>query len=322
MDAIDPGLPEKLPPIWPSDRTIGVLAPSLASRFGLAADCRVDAGSGDNMYGAIGTGNFLPGLVTVSLGTSGTACTFLREPFIDPTGEIASFCDSTGNYLPLLCVSNMANGYEAVRERFGLSHEDFDTVVERTPPGNGGRVVIPWYQGERTPDLPDAAPLYFGFGTWDFVPEFLCRGVLEGHILNLADRFSRLPVEPREIRLTGGLSRSPSWCQTMADLFETETVPVGGEGAAMGAAIHAAWVWFREKGGERPLAEVAEPFVGLDESGRRRPDPGSRETNQLLRRLYRALSKRVRGLKGEDPFFLRRDLRAIAKNQTNQDRSQ
>lgn len=308
MDAIDPELPRKLPPIQPSDRTIGTLAPSLAARFGLPEDCRIDAGSGDNMYGAVGTGNFEPGMVTVSLGTSGTAYTFLEEPFIDPTGEIAAFSDSTGNHLPLLCVSNMANGYDALREQFDLTHDDFDALVGETSPGNGGRLLIPWYVGERTPELPHAAPLYFGFGLSDFGPKYLSRAVLEGHVLNLYDGFARMPVTPREIRLTGGLSGSPSWSQTIADIFQAETVPVSGEGAALGAAIHAAWVWQKEGDGERPLKEVAAPFIVLDEERRTRPDPAARPAVEILRRLHRTLSRRTRGEEGEDPFLLRQEL--------------
>jgi hypothetical protein len=128
----------------------------------------------------------------------------LDEPFIDPTGEIAAYCDSTGRYLPLLCVSNMGNGYNAALERFGLTHGGFDWAVLTTPPGNHGRVLVPWYEGERTPDLPHAAPLYFGFGLAEFEPATLCRAVLEGHVLNLYEGFTRMPVTPREIRLTGG----------------------------------------------------------------------------------------------------------------------
>ncbi|UCF20253.1 MAG: hypothetical protein JSU87_02270 [Gemmatimonadota bacterium] len=319
MDVIDPKLLEKLPPVRPADRTIGNVGARLAARFGLPADCRIDAGSGDNMYGALGTGNFEPGIVTVSLGTSGTACTVLDEAFTDPTGEIAAYCDSTGRYLPLLCVSNMANGYNAVLERFGLSHEEFDALVERTPPGNHGRLLIPWYEGERTPDLPFAAPLYFGFGVSDFQPQALCRAVLEGHVLNLYEGFTRMPVTPREIRLTGGLANSPSWCRMIANIFEAQTVPVRGEGAALGAAIHAAWVWYRETRDERLLAEVAAPFVVLDEARRARPEPGSREAYGLLKRLYRALSLRVRGLEGEegeDPFAVRRDLMALTPSRS------
>ncbi len=311
IDAIDTKLPEKLPPVQPADRTIGNVGATLAARFGLSPDCRIDAGSGDNMYGALGTGNFEPGIVTVSLGTSGTACTVLEEPFIDPTGEIAAYCDSTGRYLPLLCVSNMAGGYNAVLELFGLSHDEFDALVRDAPPGNRGRLLVPWYEGERTPDLPHAAPLYFGFGLSDFVPKTLCRAVLEGHVLNLWHGFTGMPVTAREIRLTGGLANSPSWCQTIADVFDAETVPVRGEGAALGAAIHAAWVWYREAGEETPLAELAGPLLVLDEPRRAQPDPERRPTYALLKRLYRGLSLRVRGLEGEDPFPLRRDLASL-----------
>ncbi|MGD2152526.1 MAG: FGGY family carbohydrate kinase [Gemmatimonadales bacterium] len=308
IEAIDPKLPQKLPPVQPADRTIGNVGADLSTRFGLPPDCRIDAGSGDNMYGALGTGNFAPGIVTVSLGTSGTACTVLDEPFIDPTGEIAAYCDSTGRYLPLLCVSNMSNGYNATLERFGLTHDEFDSLVRDAPPGNRGRVLVPWYEGERTPDLPHAAPIYFGFGLADFVPATLCRAVLEGHVLNLYEGFARMPVTAHEIRLTGGLSSSPSWCQTIADIFEAETVPVRGEGAALGAAIHAAWAWYRETGANRSLDEIAGRFVVLDEDRRKRPDPEHRGTYELLKRIYRGLARRVRGLEGEDPFVLRHDL--------------
>jgi xylulokinase len=311
LRAIDPGLADKLPDVRPSDRTIGTLAPALAARFGLPADCRVDAGSGDNMYGAVGTGNVEPGIVTVSLGTSGTAYTFLEESFVDPTGEIAAFADSTGHHLPLLCVSNMANGYDALREELGLTHEAFDTLTGDTPAGNRGRLLLPWYVGERTPDLPLAAPVSFGFGLDDLTPAVLCRAVLEGHVLNLYDGFARMPVTPREIRLTGGLSRSPSWSQTIADVFGAEVVPVEGEGAALGAAIHAAWVWGREEGRGRPLKEVATPLVVLDEDRRRRPRAEARPAVELLRRLYRSVSRRIRGEETEDPFALRHELRRL-----------
>ena len=305
LDAIDPEISKRLPPVRPSDRSIGTLSPSLAARFGLSPECRIDAGSGDNMYGAVGTGNIEPGIVTVSLGTSGTAYTILDAPFVDPTGEIAAFRDSTGRHMPLVCVSNLANGYGALLDAFGLSYDDFDQAFFASPPGSGGRVILPWFEGERTPDLPSAAPMYFGFGPSDFRPEILCRTMVEGHVLNLYQGFTRLPTTPTEIRLTGGLSHSPAWCQAIADVFGAEAVPVRGEGAALGAAIHAAWVWEREEGTGRTLAQVSSPFVILEEEARRKPDPAHRGTHDLLRRLFRSLSRRVRGLEGEDPFDLR-----------------
>jgi len=304
LDAIDPRLADKLPEIRPADRSIGRISRGLVERFGFSPDCTIDAGSGDNMYGALGTGNIAEGLVTVSLGTSGTACTIRKEPFVDPDGEIASYCDSTGQYLPLLCVSNLANGYNEMRRLHGLSHRDFDEAAASVLPGDHGRLLIPWFSGERTPDIPKARPVYFGFSLDSFSRENLCRSVLDGHILNLHAGFGRLPVAVREIRVTGGLSRSPVWCQTIADVFETEVVPVEGEGAALGAALHAAWVWLNENSSQTPLEELVEPFIDLDQRNRKRPLSENQKAYAYLRKQYSALSWRLQGLAGEDPFDL------------------
>lgn len=306
MDAIDPALAGKLPPLLPVDRTIGAVGRALRERFGFAADCRVDAGSGDNMYGAVGTGNVEPGTVTISLGTSGTACAVLDEAFIDPSGEIAAYRDSTGRHLPLLCVSNMAGNYDTLIERLRLSHADFERVVETTPPGNAYRVLLPWFVGERTPDVPRAAPVALGFDLTDAPPEVLCRALLEGSLLNLYDGFTRMPVRAREIRLTGGLASSRAWRQGVADIFGVDAVPVEGEGAALGAAIHAAWVWGAEHGDARALRDVADPLVVLREDQRATPRPEHAPTYRALFDVFRALSRRTRGLPADDPEALRR----------------
>jgi xylulokinase len=311
IEIIGPGLKDKLPPIKTSDESIGLISNELVEKYGFSPDCTVDAGSGDNMYGAIGTGNVRPGIVSVSLGTSGTAFSFKEEPFSDPSGEIASYCDSTGHYLPLLCVSNLANGYNQILSQYGLTHETFNQIVRKTKPGNSGRLLIPWYSGERTPDLPHASPVYFGFGLRDFTKEILSRAVLEGHVLNLYDGFRRMRLATEEIRLTGGLSQSEAWCQMIADVFEAETVPVEGEGAALGAALHAAWVWLKENGKPHPIQDVVAPFIVLDEKSRRRPLKENVETYRIMKQLFHALSLRLRGQKAEDPFSLRIDLSSL-----------
>jgi len=314
IEAIDSDLQNKLPPVKPSNQSIGKISSDLVSLFGFSPECLVDAGSGDNMYGAIGTGNVKPGIGTVSLGTSGTAYSFMEKPFVDPTGEIAAFCDSTGHYLPLLCVSNMANGYNDILAQYELTHEAFNEIVLKTTPGNGGRLLIPWYEGERTPDVPKAAPVYFGFGLDDFTKEYLCRAVLEGHILNLYNGFQRLPVDIKEIRLTGGLSQSPVWCQTIADVFNAETVPIKGEGAALGAALHAAWVWQNENGESTLIEKVVGPFIHFDESMRKKPVDKNVRIYQIQHKVFDGLSRRIRGLSGGDPFELRT---AILHNMSN-----
>ena len=100
-NVISDDLLSKLPSVSSSIESIGYISKELVKGYGFDSTCKIDAGSGDNMYGAIGTGNVDPGILTISLGTSGTAYTIVDNPFVDPTGEIACFCDSTGRYLPL-----------------------------------------------------------------------------------------------------------------------------------------------------------------------------------------------------------------------------
>ncbi len=310
IHAIDPGLKAKLPPVQPSTNSIGKISPQLVEQYGVNPECDIDAGTGDNMYGAVGTGNVREGIVTISLGTSGTAFTFLQKPFVDPTGEIAGFCDSTGHYLPLLCVSNLANGYNDILNIYGISHQDFIELVKQSPVGNNGRIIVPWYVGERTPDVPVGAPSYFGFGLEDLSKkEVVCRGVLEGHLLNLYDGFKRMPVQPSEIRLTGGISQSLAWREAIANIFNAETVAVQGEGAAMGAALHALWVYQREQGNEVSLEEVVEPYITFDESTRVKPNAQDVATYRILVQEFSALSSRLRHQPTEaDPFRLRKEL--------------
>ncbi|RKY51231.1 MAG: hypothetical protein DRP86_02005 [Candidatus Neomarinimicrobiota bacterium] len=305
INAIDPALIRKLPPVRPPDQSIGNISTHLVQKFGFSPNCRIDAGSGDNMYGAVGTGNIEPGIVTISLGSSGTAYTFMEHPYIDPSGEIACFCDSTGHYLPLLCVSNLANGYNQVLNQFNLNHDDFNDVIRKSHPGNGGRILLPWYEGERTPDLPLAAPLYFGFRTDDFTREILCRAVLEGHILNLYDGFKKMSTKVKEIRLTGGLSNSDAWCQGIADIFESDTVPVIGEGAALGAALHAAWVWYKENDDPFSLKDLTDAFVIPDNNRKKKPIPDHVIVYRHQKNLFASLSRRIRGFKADDPFKIR-----------------
>jgi xylulokinase len=302
IELIDESLKDKLPAVTSSTKTIGNISKQLVERYGFDPQCKIDAGSGDNMYGAIGTGNISEGIVTVSLGTSGTAYTFLKEPYIDPTGEIAAFCDSTGFYLPLMCVTNLANGYNAILEQHNISHDDFNSLIKKTEPGNNGRLLIPWYEGERTPNVANASPVYLGFGLDDFTPTILSRAILEGHIQNLYAGFKRLPVQPKEIRLTGGLSQSETWCQTIADIFNTKTVPVEGEGAALGAALHAAWVWNKKNNKKKTLSEIVEPFIKFNNSLRRQPNPQARKTYDLQSNLFQTFSEILRS--NDNEIFL------------------
>ena len=155
-----------------------------------------------------------------------------------------------------------------------------------------------------------ALPSISGFALNDLnQKEVVCRGVLEGHLLNLYDGFKRMPVRPSEIRLTGGISRSVAWREAIANIFNAETVAVEGEGAALGAALHAMWVYQKEQGKEISLEDVVEPYIKLDEATRITPNAKDVAMYQKLSTAFSALSARLRNSPTqEDPFRLRKEL--------------
>ena len=285
IEAIDPRLATMLPPLIAPDEAAGTLRPELAAEWGLGPGVIVSAGGGDNMMGAIGTGNVRPGVVTVSLGTSGTIYACSPQPVIDPRGEVAAFCDSTGRWLPLVCTMNVTVATEMVRERFGLSREDLSRAAESAPAGNDGLLLVPFFEGERTPNAPDGTGVYFGVRAQTFDAAHLARAAMEGTTLGLnygLGRMRELGISPGEIRATGGGARSPVWRQILADVFDAEVVCVKSEeGAAFGAALQAMWAC-----GEGGIEELCDRFVALDETTRARPDPGRVRLYQSMQALH------------------------------------
>ena len=242
-DAIDQDLFSKLPPLASSLEPVGTLLPALAEEWGLSSRVVVSAGGGDNMMAAIGTGNTKPGVVTASLGTSGTIFACCDKPVIDPQGEIAAFCDSADHWMPLLCTMNVTVATEAFRALFGWDHTRMDAEISSVPPGADGLLFLPYLQGERTPNLPHGCGVLHGMTTSNLTPAHMARAAMEGVTLGMAyglRRMESLGLKPTEIRLTGGGSQSPAWRQILADVFGYPVVTMeSAEGAALGAAIQA-----------------------------------------------------------------------------------
>lgn len=276
LDAIDPRLAAMLPPFINAYEIAGTLREELAQEFGLSPQVIVSAGGGDNMMGAIGTGNVKPGVVTVSLGTSGTIYACSSHPVIDPQGEVAAFCDSTGKWLPLVCTMNVTVATEMVRERFNLSHEALAQAVASIPAGNDGLLLIPFFEGERTPNSPNGTGVYFGLREQTFTIPHFARAAMEGTTLGLnygLNRFRGLGITPQEIRATGGGAKSAIWRQIMADVFNAEVVcTVSEEGAAVGAAIQAIWAFHKQQNTPSKIEDLCDRYLALDESTRAKPN--------------------------------------------------
>jgi xylulokinase len=172
---------------------------------------------------------------------------------------------------------NVTRVIDGVRALFGWSHAQFDRAAAAVPAGAGGLTLLPYFEGERTPNLPDGTGVLFGLNAGTLVPGVLARAVLEGVTLGLnygLVRLRALGIRPREIRLTGGGARSALWRQTAADVFGVPVVAmVEDEGAALGAALQAAWCAEGGGGSRTRLAELCRRCVKLDRATRCEPDP-------------------------------------------------
>ena len=264
-----------------------VLGPSTAAGE-TSAGAILGPGTGDNMAAGLALG-LKPGDVVVSLGTSGTAYARSSAPTADPSGLVAGFASATGDHLPLVCTLNAARVLDAAARLLGVDHAQLDELARSAPPGSGGLVVVPYLEGERTPNLPEASGALHGLTLDTAQPAHLARAAVEGMLCGLADAVDALaaievPIE--RVVLIGGAASSGAVRELAPTVLgHPVTVPPPGEYVADGAATQAAWVL----NGDQPdwqigdvLRFTGEPTPNLRERyGQARQLHLDRETNSL-----------------------------------------
>ena len=308
VKVIDASLADKLPRLISSDQPAGTLQSSTAKELGLNPGVLVSAGGGDNMMGAIGTGNTRPGIVTASFGTSGTIYTFADKPVVDPTGEIAAFCDSTNRWLPLFCSMNVTVAMEMVRKVFRLEHAAFEKTAAKAPAGCDGLFLLPYLEGERTPNVPDGTGVYLGVNPRTFTTQHFARATMEGVTLGMnygLRRLAELGVKTKQIRATGGGANSKLWRQIMADVFNAEVVTLKiGEGAAYGAALQALWCWRLQAGEKAKIEDITDEFVTLNRTQIAVPSLANSRRYAELQSVHDAAAQALRGLFAQHRKFV------------------
>ncbi|HWD53847.1 MAG TPA: xylulokinase [Acidimicrobiales bacterium] len=203
----------------------------------------VAPGTGDNMAAALALG-LEPGDLALSLGTSGTAFVVSATPSSDPRGAVAGFADATGRFLPLVCTMNATKVTDAVMHLLGVDAPGFDHLALSASPGAAGMVLVPHFDGERTPNRPDATGTLVGLRS-DLTPAQVARAAIEGVVCNLLEAAEGLPgaQSPRRVFLIGGAARSAAYRRVVADLTgQPVLVPFEQELVAAGAALQAAAV--------------------------------------------------------------------------------
>lgn len=277
---IDPSgvLLRALPPIIASDDCVGPLREDAAKALGLSKKTLVAGGSGDNVMGAFGTGNVAPGGATLGLGTSGVLNIFTDRPVVDLDPVLQVFAGASGGWLLSSVIVNATSATTSVQHMFGMELPAFAAAMGDSPAGAEGLRLYPYFNGERTPPLPEARGTLRGMTTTNLTRPNVIRAAAEAVVFGLKWGLDRqmpfLTAKPDVLHLTGGGTGNPVWRQIIADVFDASTVGlVHDEGGAFGGALLAMLMEARRAGETITAAELCAKYVLFDEQKRTVPNP-------------------------------------------------
>lgn len=236
---------DRVPRVLGPTEVAGTLTPAAAGELGLPDTVVVAPGTGDNMGGALGLG-LAHGDVVVSLGTSGTVYARASARAIDLSGAVAGFCDATGGYLPLVCTLNATKVTDTVASWLGTDAPELARMAMDAGTAPIDPMLVPYFDGERTPNRPDAKGIIVGLTNETTRPE-LARAAHDGVVCGLLDGLSALESSGADVGgrllLVGGGARSIAYRQRLADISGRDVhVPENEESVAVGAALQAAVV--------------------------------------------------------------------------------
>ncbi len=289
VEATAPGLASRLPRIVPSATVIGVLAPAWQSRFGLPP-ARVVAWTGDNSSSLVGAGLVEDNRMVVSLGTSDTICGLMKHPRVDRGGTGHVFGAPTGDFMGITVFKNGSLARERVRDAYALNWAGFSEALRLTPPGNRGRLMLPWFDPEITPDVPVAGVRRIGLEPDD--PPGNVRAVVEAQFMAMANHSRWMGTQVKVLHATGGAAANREMLQVLADVFGARVYqfPVG-NAACLGAALRA---WHGDAAGSEhpvPWPDIVRDLAAPVASSRVTPDRAATSTYADLRRQYSALER-------------------------------
>jgi xylulokinase len=281
---------QALPELLTPEEIVGTIRLEIAEELGLSPKCVVSVGGGDNMMGAIGTGNVKEGVVTLSLGTSSTVYSFRDKPVSDPTGSVASFCSSSGGWLPLVCTMNATNVVTQTLNTLGKDVEDIEAALQSTRPGAEGLTFFPFLNGERTPDLPQARGSIVGASANNFTTSNLIRAVVEGVSFGILNGLDLIMEGKRAntIAVIGGGARSREWRRLLADATgATIQMPAEEEAGCLGAAMQAMYAHGHASGNSETFVEIASRCVRMQVNGGEEPRHEMADSYQRAKENYR-----------------------------------
>jgi xylulokinase len=281
-----PDLASKLPPLVHPITAIGRIHEYFVKRYGFKTGTILNAWSGDNPNSLIGLGGVESGEAVISLGTSDTFFAITKKMKADPNGEGHVFVAPTGDYMSLICFKNGSLARERIKKMFNLNWNDFSAYLRRTKPGNRGKILLPWFE-------PEIVPRVFGPGLRRFLLEKddipgHVRGVVEAQAMSMKIHSAWMKVRPSRIFVTGGASENREILKIIADVFETPVYFLKvSKSAVLGAALRAAYCYFRKTGRKISWPDVIRGFISYDRNKCLTPDRESSCIYQRLTKFYR-----------------------------------
>ncbi|MHA7288629.1 xylulokinase [Arthrobacter sp. MDT3-24] len=227
-----------------SNTHAGSVTDAGASGGGGRGEILLGAGAGDNAAAALGLGT-RPGDVVVSVGTSGTVFAVASEAGHDPSGTVAGFADAGGDYLPIAVTLNAARVLSSMAALLDIGFDELSRLALEAAPGAGGVVLVPYFEGERTPNLPHAKASLHGLSIASATRSNIARAAIEGMLCGLSGGLAALQAlgyPARRLLLIGGAVQNPAVQKIASQVFDLPVVvPSPGEYVARGAAVQAAW---------------------------------------------------------------------------------
>ena len=284
LAATAPDLKSKLPELQPSWTVAGPLAAYWQKRYGFPP-ALVVAWSGDNPCSLVGSGLVREGSVAISLGTSDTLFSLTKTPRVQPGGAYV-FGSPTGDYMSLICFKNGSLARERIRDAYGLDWDGFSHALRNTPAGNGGAMMLPWFEPEITPHVDQPGVRRRNLAEED--PRANVRAVIEAQMMAMANHSA--PVtggRVSRVLATGGASANRDILQVAADVFNAEVYQLaGGNSACLGAALRAYHAHERAHGRDVPWEQIVAGFAEPLENTRVRPVAEHVRVYDDLRKQY------------------------------------
>ncbi len=271
LEATAPNLIDKLPSLVNSPNIIGNISKYFIKKYGFSNNCKIIAFSGDNPNSLIGTGLIKKGRAAISLGTSDTFFSYLEQLSLDFKGEGHVFGAPTGDYMSLICFKNGSLAREQIKNRFNLDWNSFSKILEETPPGNDGKIMLPYFFPEIVPLVLDPKVQRFGFDENDIKRSI--RGIIEAQFLSMKLHSQWISEKPEILYATGSASMNKEILQVAANIFNTPVVQFQiTDSAALGASLRAAKSYLDFTKNNIEWEELTSQFLNIQDKQIIHPD--------------------------------------------------